>query len=117
MQIPIQVKPAAWGALGGALALAVIGFGWGGWVTASTAETLATEKANKAVISVLAPICVENFNRSSDAGAQLVALKSAKSWEQGDFVAKQGWAVMPGVKTVNSDLANRCAELIIGKKS
>ncbi len=38
MNIPIETKPALWGLAGGALALAVIGFTWGGWITAGTAE-------------------------------------------------------------------------------
>jgi hypothetical protein len=38
MQIPAQVKPAAWGAAGGAVAAMIIGFAWGGWVTGGTSE-------------------------------------------------------------------------------
>ena len=32
------VKPALWGAAAGAIALAIVGFNWGGWVTGGTAE-------------------------------------------------------------------------------
>ncbi len=38
MNIPIETKPALWGAAGGAVVLAIVGFSWGGWVTSSTAE-------------------------------------------------------------------------------
>jgi hypothetical protein len=38
MQIPAEVKPACWGAVGGAVALAIVGFMWGGWVTGGKAE-------------------------------------------------------------------------------
>ena len=38
MQVPAQVKPAAWGAVGGAIAAMIIGFAWGGWVTGGTSE-------------------------------------------------------------------------------
>ena len=117
MKIPTQVMPAFWGAIGGAAALAIVGFGWGGWITAGAAEAIATEKANIAVVSALAPICVENFNRSKDGTAQLAALKKARAWEQGDFVAKQGWAALPGQSAINSSMASRCAELIIGKQT
>lgn len=117
MEMPSQLMPTFWGAVGGAAAVAFIGFSYGGWVTASTAETLATQRATKAVVSVLAPICVENFNRSKDASAQLVELKKAKAWEQAAFITKGGWAAMPGSKTVDNATASSCAEMIVNSKS
>jgi alpha/beta superfamily hydrolase len=109
--------PAFWGVVGAAAAVAVIGFSYGGWVTASTAETLAAQRATKAVVSALAPICVENFNRGKDAPAQLVELKKAKAWEQAAFITKGGWAAMPGAATVDNAIATSCAELIVGGKT
>jgi hypothetical protein len=41
MAIPAQIKPAAWGAVGGAIAAMIIGFVWGGWVTGGTSEKAA----------------------------------------------------------------------------
>jgi hypothetical protein len=61
MQVPSQVKPACWGAVGGAIVLAFIGFNWGGWVTGATAEAMAKQRANAAVEIALRPICAENF--------------------------------------------------------
>lgn len=109
--------PAFWGAVSGAAAVAFIGFGFGGWVTGNTAETLATQRATKAVVSALAPICVENFNRAKDASAQLVELKKAKAWEQAAFITKGGWAAMPGLATVDNAMASSCAEMIVGSKT
>lgn len=117
MEMPAQLMPTIWGAVGGAAAVAFFGFSYGGWVTGPTAETLATQRANKAVVSVLAPICVENFNRAKDATAQLVELKKAKSWEQASFITKGGWAAMPGATAVENALATSCAEIIVGGKS
>lgn len=117
MEMPTQVKPAFWGAVGGAAAVAFIGFSYGGWVTGSTAEALASQRASKAVVAALAPICAENFKRAKDAQVQLVELKKTKSWEQADFIAKGGWAAMPGVATVDNAMASSCAEMIIGSKS
>jgi hypothetical protein len=51
------VKPACWGAAGGAIALAIIGFTWGGWVTGGHAKTL----ADAAVTAALVPICADKF--------------------------------------------------------
>ena len=117
MELPSQVAPTIWGAVGGAAAVAFIGFGFAGWVTANTAEALASERASKAVVVALAPICVENFNRGKDATAQLVELRKAKSWEQAAFITKGGWAAMPGATGVNSAMATSCAEMIVGNKS
>ncbi|MEQ1611651.1 MAG: hypothetical protein ABL904_02780 [Hyphomicrobiaceae bacterium] len=117
MEIPAQVTSAFWGAVGGAAAVAFIGFNFAGWLTAGTAETLASQRASKAVVSALAPICADNFKRAKDASAQLVELKKAESWKQGEFVSKGGWAAIPGVAAVDSAMATSCAEMIIGSKS
>jgi hypothetical protein len=95
----------------------MFGFGWGGWVTGSSAEALASERATKAVVAALAPICVANFNRGKDVTAQLAELKKTKSWEQAAFITKGGWAAMPGVATVDNAMASSCAEMIVGSKS
>lgn len=117
MEIPSQIKPALWGAAGGAAAVALFGFTYGGWVTAGTAETLATQRATKAVVAALAPICVDNFKRSNDASAQLTELKKARSWEQAAFITKGGWAAMPGSATIDNAMALSCAEMIVASKS
>src|SRR6202007_1926475 len=88
------VKPALWGAAGGAAALAIVGFNWGGWVTGGTAETIAKQRDSTAVWAALAPICVDNFQRGKDAQTQLVELKKVNSWEQASFVTKGGWATI-----------------------
>lgn len=41
VQTPDWLKPALYGALAGATALAIAGFSWGGWVTGGTAEQIA----------------------------------------------------------------------------
>lgn len=116
MQLPDELQPALWGALCGAAAVAIVGFSWGGWVTSSASETLAKQKSSAAVIAALAPICVANFRRANDATAKLVELKNAKSWEQGTFISKGGWAAMPGTETVDSAMASSCAERILAAK-
>jgi hypothetical protein len=117
MNMPSELKPALMGAAGGAKALAILGFTWGGWVTAGTADTLAKKHASEAVIAVLAPICVANFREDKDAVAQLVELKKARSWEQASFVDKGGWAKMPGVESTDSAMSRACAEMILAEKA
>ena len=68
----------------------------------STAKTLADSTANSAVVAAIAPICVDQFQRSADAADNLTALKKTNAWEQATYVEKGGWAIMPGSKAVDS---------------
>ena len=114
MKIPVETKPALWGIVGGAIAAAIVGFSWGGWVTGGKAEADATQRANAAVVTALAPVCVERFQRATDVSANLAALKKVDSWSQGDFVEKGGWATAPGAKPPEqlSAVAKACASLL-----
>jgi len=112
------VRPALWGAVAGAIALAIVGFSWGGWVTGGTAETLARNSAATAVVAALAPICVEKFRQAADASANLVEMKKATyAWDQSKFVEKGGWATMPGSAEPNSAVAKACAESLGSNKA
>ena len=64
------------GAFAGFLATVVIGFGWGGWTLGGTAMKMATQSANSAVVTALAPICVDKFQHAAEAKATLVELKA-----------------------------------------
>jgi alpha/beta superfamily hydrolase len=114
MKLPVETKPALWGIAGGAIAAAIVGFSWGGWVTGGKAEAEATQRANAAVVVALAPVCVERFQRATDVSANLAALKKVDSWSQGDFVEKGGWATAPGSKPPEqlSAVAKACASLL-----
>ena len=114
MNIPVETKPALWGVLGGAILVAIIGFKWGGWVTGGTAETDASQRAKAAVVVALAPVCVEKFQRTAEAAANLAVLKKTDSWSQGDFVEKGGWASLPGANPPEqiSAVAKACAALL-----
>jgi hypothetical protein len=112
-KLPAQTRPFLWGAAVGAIALAIVGFNWGGWMTGAKAETLASGRADAAVVSALAPICVSQFQKSSGAPASLAALKGLDNWDRGDYVAKHGWATMPGnTAEPSGEVATACAEAI-----
>jgi hypothetical protein len=112
-KLPIQTKPFLWGAAAGAISLAIVGFNWGGWVTGGTSEQRAGARADAAIVAALTPICVAQFQRSADVPARLAALKEVKSWEQGDYVGKSGWATMPGsTAEPNRLVATSCAEAL-----
>ena len=114
MNIPVETKPVLWGMVGGAIAAAVIGFTWGGWVTGSKAEAEATQRANTAVVVALAPMCVAKFQGTADDAANLAELKKADSWSQGAFIEKGGWATLPGKNAPDqvSAVAKACAGLL-----
>jgi hypothetical protein len=114
MKIPVETKPAVWGIAGGAIAAAIVGFTWGGWVTGGRADTDATTRANAAVVAALAPVSVERFKRAPDVAANLVAFKKVDTWQRGDFVEKGGWATAPGSKPADqmSSISTACALLI-----
>jgi hypothetical protein len=102
----------------GAVASMVIGFSWGGWVTSGTADKLAAERANTAVLAALTPICVEKFLQNSDAKANLAVLqKISSNWEQGQYLEKGGWATRPGGTSSDYQLARACAEKLVQAKS
>jgi len=122
MDISKETKATArsvlWGAAAGAIALAIVGFSWGGWMTGGAAETLATNRAATAVIVALTPICVEKFRQAADASANLAEMKKATyAWDQSKFVEKGGWATMPGSTAPNSAVARACAESLGREKA
>lgn len=114
MKIPIETKPALWGVVGGAVALAIVGFNWGGWITGGKAESAARVRVDDAVVLALAPVCVDKFQRAAESPSQLAALKKVDSWSQGEFVEKGGWATVPGTHSAErvSAVAKACAALL-----
>jgi hypothetical protein len=105
-----SLKPGIWGAVIGAAAISVVGFSTFGWTLGSTAERMATERAQTAVVGVLAPICVEKFQHQADASAKLIEFNKVSSWNRRSVIEKGGWATMPGTDTPNSAVATACAE-------
>ena len=105
-----SVKPAVWGAVAGAVAISVIGFSQFGWTLGGTSERMAADRAESAVVNVLAPICVEKFQQQANSAAKLIEFKAAASWDQRSLIEKGGWAVTPGTEGMNSAVASACAE-------
>jgi hypothetical protein len=113
LKLTPKIESILWGAVGGAAALAAIGFIFGGWVTGGKAAEMAQQRADKAVIAVLAPICVDKFRHAQNADANLGKLNAISySWEKGTYVSQGGWATMPGMTEPNSAVAQACAEML-----
>ncbi len=112
MNMPTQTKPWIQGAVVGAIALAIVGFYWGGWVTGGTAARDSVVASHTAVVAALAPICVERFRAQPDAIVKTDALVKSSTWERCSLIEKSGFATMPGSKTADTDVARACAEIL-----
>lgn len=113
------VKPAIWGAIVGAAAAAIIGFTWGGWVTAKTELAMASRQSQDAVVKALAPYCVERFEQLPDATAQWKKLKKADDYDQGGMLEKLGVATLPGSRLgggTRESIASACANKLVAMK-
>ena len=108
-----NIKPVLLGAVGGAVALAIVGFSWGGWVTGGTAEAMAKKQAKSATVAALAPICVAKFQGDSGFEAKLSELSETSAYQRAAFIEKGGWATMPGREKGDRDVAKACAEMLI----
>ncbi len=106
----LWIKPAVWGALGGCVATVIVGFSYMDWHTAGSAERMAAERADAAVVAALVPVCVANA-RADDDPAKLAKFKTeTSSYSRSDLVRTAGWATMPGVTSPDSSLIDACSE-------
>lgn len=113
MRLPANTKPWIQGAIVGAIALTIVGFGWGGWVTGGTSAKNVAAASHGAMVAALAPICVERFLGQSDAVVRTADLVKTRSWERTALIEKSGYATMPGASTADSDVARACAEILV----
>jgi hypothetical protein len=111
------LKSAAWGVIVGVVGTMIIGFSWLGWTMSSTAERMALERANAAVVVALTPACVASFLRQPDATVKLAEFQKTDSWKQRQVIEEGGWATPLGDKTPNSGLASACAEALVKAKT
>ena len=63
-----------------------VGFSWGGWSLGSTADKMAKERSELAVVAALAPVCADKFRALPDAEAKTVSLSKAESWKRAEEV-------------------------------
>jgi hypothetical protein len=108
MNAPEWLKPAAYGAVVGAVALAIAGFSWGGWVTGGTADKMAAEKARYEVVAALVPVCLEQSKQDPRMAETLAELKAASSYKRSGMIMDAGWATMPGTDDPDRAVATAC---------
>jgi alpha/beta superfamily hydrolase len=101
----VKVKYGVWGLAFGAVVAMIVGFGWGGWVTGSTAKG----NTDEAVLASRAAICVAQFMRAPNHDQELLAFKETDSWKRSELIGKGGWDKMPGQGEANGAVAEACA--------
>ena len=114
MKTPEWLRPALYGAGCGAVAIAVVGFTWGGWVTGASARQMAQNQSKTDMVDALSLICIDQSTRDPLLAERLAELKAASVYSRGDLVVKAGWATMPGTDAPNSAVVTACAERLVG---
>lgn len=109
MTTPEWLKPGIWGAISGAIAVMIIGFVWGGWVTGGTAGEMETASAETAVVQAFTPLCVVKAEQQPEL---LPALKEESSYKRDDFVIEAGWVDNVSEK-YRDEVADACASIAV----
>jgi hypothetical protein len=104
------------GAAVGAVATMIVGFNWGGWSLGSTADKMAKDQSNLAVVAALAPVCADKFRALPDSEAKKVALSKVDSWKRVDEFPKE-LVTLPGQSYPSSALVDACSTLLLAPKS
>ncbi|QHQ35404.1 hypothetical protein [Algicella marina] len=108
MTIPEWTKPAVFGALVGAVAVSILGFTWGGWTTAGSADEMAQSFAADEVTLAMVPVCLNLSQVDTERAAKLATLQEATSFQRRNAMMETGWATLPGTDTPSRDLADAC---------
>lgn len=108
MKSPEWTKPALSGAVLGAVAAAIIGFGWGGWMTSSAAKQMSGTDSMAAVASALLPYCVQSSKTDPNSTDVMTKLKEASLYQRRDIVEAAGWATPLGAERPHAALAQAC---------
>ena len=111
------LKPSFWGAVLGVIVTMIVGFSWLGWMLGSTADRMARERTDAAVVSVLTPGCVARFMAQPKAAEKLAELRQADTWKQREIIEAGGWATVGEATTANSALATACTEQLLKTKA
>ena len=108
VKLPEWTTPALWGAVSGAIALALLGFNWGGWVTGSTALEMSQKASNLSVAEALTPYCVLASEVDPLSANIMAKLDESAVYNRRGILEKAGWATPLGTEKVNTALARTC---------
>ena len=100
-----KVKAGSWWFISGAIIAMIIGFTWGGWITAATSQEL----SDKAVLASHTAICVAQFTEDPVYQKNLNEFEGIDSWKRPDLIEKGGWGKMPGQEEASYSVCRACA--------
>jgi predicted negative regulator of RcsB-dependent stress response len=113
-EMEVKMKFGIGGLICGAVVAMIIGFGWGGWVTASTNQKISGE----AVLASQAAICVAQYVKEPNSSEKLKEFAAVESYKRSEYIEKSGLDKMPGQKEASNGVANACVaglEVLIAK--
>ena len=101
-------------AIGVALTV-IVGFNWFsygfGWTLGGTAEKMALQRVDAALVAAYTPVCVEKFVGPAD-DAKWEEFAKVESWHRDDYVKKAGLATFPDATEPNNSVAQACAGVL-----
>jgi hypothetical protein len=113
-EMEVKMQFGGGGLICGAIVAMIIGFGWGGWVTAGTNQKMSGE----AVMASQAAICVAQFMKEPNSQEKLKEFAAVESYKRSEFIEKSGFDKMPGQKEASNGVTNACVtglEVLIKK--
>lgn len=110
MTYPEWTKPGVNGAVGGAIAVSILRFNWGGWTAAGTAQKMAHAFAVEQVTEAMVPVCLSASAADPERAAKLATLKDTSSFKRRNAMMATGWTSLPGSDEPNRELAVACLE-------
>jgi hypothetical protein len=110
MNTPEWFKPGAWGFVIGGIAVAIVGFSWGGWMTGGSADLMAKNRAETQVTAALVPVCLEISRADPNRVAKLETIKKASVYNRDSALMDAGWATMPGASKPDRQVASACLD-------
>ena len=108
MQFPEWTKPVLMGVGAGAIAVSIIGFSLGGWVTGGAAVEMSSENSAAAVVLALTPYCILSSQNDPNAVAILAELDDVTSYRRHNVILDAGWATPLGAEEPSRALADAC---------
>lgn len=111
-QTKAATKPFLWGAVAGALALAIGGTFWPGYSLESTVKTRIVVEKRAALVKVLAPVCDEKFRGLPDLTLRSAALKETQSWKRDTYLVESGYVTPSGLDSTDNAVGEVCANLL-----
>jgi hypothetical protein len=116
MKFSDSIKPAAWGGVGGVIVgMTLMSYGFG-YMSPSSAEKIAQQRTDSALVSVLAPECAVKFRALPDYTTKRAALEKAAAYQRSDLIPKE-LITFPGKGYPDSELVAACSAEILKEKA